>query len=69
MKKIFGPLNLPERRRIVIESLVVETEEDRFRMLSQMLRNFATSKKSEIVLEEPKFPEYLQINPEDNYIN
>jgi len=61
--------------KIIIESLVVENEQDRLRNLSKMFRDFEISKnESGIVLEEPKlaipleFPEYLTIKPEDNYI-
>ena len=60
--------------KIIIKSLIIENEENRLKKLSEIVRGFEVSKKSEIVLEDPKetvsleFPDYSPIKPEDNYI-
>ncbi len=58
-----------------MESLIVENEENRLAKLSNIVQDFEFSKKSGIVLQEPKnaipltLPDYLPTKPEDNLIN
>ena len=62
-------------KKIVIESLVIENEENRLRKLSEIIQDFEFSKKSGIVLQEPKetilleLPDYFPIKQEDNLIS